>query len=80
MNFKPIDMADRISSPVLIIHAERDSLVPPDKALEMYSRVKATKKLVMFDCGHYDIFTPGPKLELCIDTATEWYLAHMPPL
>jgi len=80
MNFKPIDIADKINSPVLIIHAERDSLVPPDKALEMYSRVKATKKLVTFDCGHYDIFMPGPKLELCIDITREWYLANMPPL
>jgi alpha-beta hydrolase superfamily lysophospholipase len=50
-----------ISRPTLIIHAEKDSLIPVDEAKEMYENSAAEdKRLVIIpNAGHDDLFTVG---------------------
>lgn len=81
INYKPIEVVDRICAPLLIIQAEKDSLVPAHNTLEMYCRAREPKKLLTFDCDHYDLFSPGhPDMGKSCAATNKWFLDSMPPL
>ncbi|MBI4285246.1 MAG: alpha/beta fold hydrolase [Chloroflexi bacterium] len=80
INYKPIDVVGRVTAPLLIIQAEKDSLVPAHTSIEMYCRAREPKRLLTFDCDHYDLFAPGqPVMEQSCLATSKWFLEHIPP-
>jgi pimeloyl-ACP methyl ester carboxylesterase len=53
-----IDMEGSIRSlslPALIIHGERDAVVPPDNAIHLYERLCSEKHLIMIEGGEHNL-------------------------
>lgn len=79
MEFHPVDVAHLISPrPLLIIAAERDILVKPSEATNLYEAAREPKRLItMPGVNHFTVYQP-PVREEVMDLATEWFDAHMP--
>lgn len=78
LEFKPIDMVDRISPrPILYIAAEKDSVTPAGDIIDMYKRTKEPKKLwVIPSIPHSGVYEE-PYLSQVMEMATEWLREYL---
>jgi uncharacterized protein len=68
----------RISpTPVLMVLAERDFLIPIDKARQGYERLGEPKKLCVVSCGHFDLYYKEPWFSEVANTATDWFKKYL---
>jgi fermentation-respiration switch protein FrsA (DUF1100 family) len=75
--FDPVSLIHLISpTPLLMIIAERDSLLPRDLLVAAYERAREPKALVSLPCGHFDVYD-GAWGEKAADAATEWFRKHL---
>lgn len=73
MEYKPIDMVDRISPrALLLIGAEKDTICPIEGYQKLYERAKEPKKLVVLPIPHYEIYA-GKWFEESSRLALEWF-------
>ncbi len=73
MEYKPIDVVDRIAPrALLLIGAEQDSICPIEGYRKLYERAKEPKKLAVLPIPHYDIYS-GQWFEQSSRLAVEWY-------
>lgn len=73
IEYTPAANIHRISpTPLLIITAEADLLVPTDLTIEAYERARSPKKLVIFKGGHFDAYEE-PGLKTTQGEATAWF-------
>jgi poly(3-hydroxyalkanoate) synthetase len=54
--YRPIKFAQKIQCPVLIIKAEKDTLIPPASVAKTASIIK-NARTVSFPVGHFDVYT-----------------------
>ena len=58
----------KVTAPVLILHGERDSVIPVRMGRQLHELVKGERKLVLFpDGGHVDLDSYG-----AVETVTAW--------
>ena len=78
LEFKPIDMVDRISPrPILYIAAEKDSVTPAGDIVDMYKRTKEPKKLwIIPGIPHSGVYEE-PYLSQVMEMATEWLREYL---
>jgi alpha-beta hydrolase superfamily lysophospholipase len=63
--------------PLLVIHAERDMLVPPEEAFALYERAAEPKRLVILPgAQHHDIHQ-GSAFETCVEEVVRWLELHL---
>ena len=73
MEFKPIDVVDRISPrPLLLIGARDDDTCPIEGYEKLYERAREPKKLVVLPITHYEIYA-GKWLEESSRLAIDWF-------
>lgn len=73
VEYTPAANIHRISpTPLLIVTAEADLLVPTDLTIEAYERARQPKKLVIFKGGHFDAYVE-PALKTTQSEATAWF-------
>jgi uncharacterized protein len=78
IEYDPADAIELISpTPLLIIAAEKDTLIPIDKIREAFGRAKEPKKLVVISCGHFDVYYDEPWHEEAVVTAVQWFVEHL---
>ena len=79
--YRPEWVVDRISPrPVLMIYAERDTLVPPEEQLSCYQRCGEPKKLVRLPgAGHYDSYEfRNPDMsEIVYQETVAWFRQYL---
>jgi uncharacterized protein len=81
INFRPEDVADKISpTPYLIFAAARDTWADSiANAMKMYDKAKEPKKLVILpECTHFGMTEPGPNRDQVIKTMVEWFQQYLP--
>ncbi|MSR14926.1 MAG: alpha/beta fold hydrolase [Gammaproteobacteria bacterium] len=73
LEYKPIDVVDRISPrPLLLIGARDDDTCPIEGYEKLYERAREPKKLVVFPITHYEIYA-GKWLEDSSRLACDWF-------
>jgi uncharacterized protein len=78
IEYDPADAIELISpTPLLIVAAEKDTLIPIDKIREAFGRAKEPKKLVVIPCGHFDVYYDEPWHEQAIVPAVQWFVEHL---
>lgn len=53
--YRPVRYASKIKCPVLILYAEKDSLIPPEAVRKTASKIRNVK-VVCLDVGHFDVY------------------------
>ncbi len=73
LEYKPIDVVDRISPrPLLLIGARDDDTCPIEGYEKLYERAREPKKLVVLPITHYEIYA-GKWLEESSRLACDWF-------
>ena len=73
LEYKPIDVVDRISPrPLLLIGARDDDTCPIEGFEKLYERAREPKKLVVLPITHYEIYA-GKWLEESSRLACDWF-------
>ena len=53
LKYSPIDLIDKVKVPVLFLYSKADSVVKPEKSLELFNKLQSEKRLVWFDKGDH---------------------------
>ncbi len=64
-------------TPLLIVAAEKDSLVPIELVREVFERAGEPKKLVEIPCGHFDVYDDPSWHEQAVGAAVQWFAEHI---
>jgi hypothetical protein len=57
MDFRPVDIVHRIAPRATAIIATNDTTGSPTSYRELYEAAREPKRLIPFNCGHYDMYT-----------------------
>ena len=75
--FDPISLIHLIApTPLLIIAAEQDTLIPLDAPVAAYQRALEPKALKLLPCGHFDVYTE-PWIGEAASAAVDWFQSHL---
>ena len=64
-------------TPLLMVLAEQDSLIPVELGRAAFDRAGAPKELQAFPCGHFEIYETEPWFSKAVNSMTEWYAKHL---
>jgi fermentation-respiration switch protein FrsA (DUF1100 family) len=64
-------------TPLLMIVAEQDQIIPATLAQAAYERAGEPKELLMLACQHTDVYNVEPWLSQSADAATNWFTTHL---
>ena len=64
-------------TPLLIVAAEHDSLVPLHLVTEAFERAREPKALLTLPCHHFDVYDQEPWFSRAAGAAVEWYAKHL---
>jgi hypothetical protein len=64
-------------TPLLMVLAEQDSLIPVELARAAFDRAGAPKELQAFPCGHFDVYQTEPWFSKAVSSMMEWYTKHL---
>ncbi|WP_342363037.1 alpha/beta hydrolase [Terrarubrum flagellatum] len=75
--YEPGDYIHRVApTPLMITVATRDALLPTKLTLEAFDRASSPKKLLKFECGHFDAYRE-PLLTPNCKAQRDWFLEHL---
>ena len=78
MGYDPAGPIELISpTPLMIVAAERDSLIPIALVREAFERAGEPKALHVLDCGHFDIYDTEPWYTEAADLEAGWFRQHL---
>jgi fermentation-respiration switch protein FrsA (DUF1100 family) len=76
MEFRPVDVAHLIAPrPLLVVAAERDILVKPSQATDLFDAAREPKRLVTMPGVNHFRYRP-PVREQVMDLAADWFDRH----
>lgn len=76
--YRPALSIELISpTPLLMIVAGRDSLTPPEFALDAFTRAREPKSLYLYDGVHYDAYRHPVVFEEASGRAADWFRRHL---
>ncbi|HXG22854.1 MAG TPA: alpha/beta hydrolase [Methylomirabilota bacterium] len=79
MEFKPESVADRISPrALLLIHTDKDKLVPLSEAQSVYAKARHPRKLIVLENMVHDDVYRGQGFEQVVQHANAWFKEYMP--
>ena len=64
-------------TPVLMVLAEKDTLIPIDMAKQGYERLREPKGICLVDCGHFDLYYREPWFSQASGAATDWFKKYL---
>ena len=64
-------------TPLLMIVAEHDSLIPMAVSIQSYERARDPKKLILLPCGHFDVYGTEPWFSKTVDAEVEWFEKYL---
>lgn len=64
-------------TPLMIVAAEHDSLIPIAQVRDAFARAGEPKALHVFDCGHFDIYDTEPWFTQTVELEAEWFRTHL---
>jgi len=67
-------------TPLLIVAAENDTLIPISSVREAYGRAGEPKALKVVPCGHFDIYHDEPFYSEVLAAELDWFRTYLAPL
>ena len=64
-------------TPLLMVLAEQDSLIPVELARAAFERVGDPKSLQVIPCGHFEIYDTEPWFSKAVGSMVEWYTEYL---
>jgi fermentation-respiration switch protein FrsA (DUF1100 family) len=64
-------------TPLLMIVAEQDQIIPATLAQAAFERAGEPKELLMLACQHTDVYNVEPWMSQSADAATAWFATHL---
>jgi fermentation-respiration switch protein FrsA (DUF1100 family) len=64
-------------TPLRMILAENDELIPIDLARKAYEHVSGPKDQLILSCGHFDVYHKEPWFSKASEAAVEWFREHL---
>ena len=64
-------------TPLLMVLAEQDSLIPVELARAAFDRAGDPKKLEVFPCGHFEVYEVEPWFSKSVNGMAEWYTKYL---
>jgi fermentation-respiration switch protein FrsA (DUF1100 family) len=78
IEYNPTHTIEIVSpTPLLVIAAESDALIPIDLVRETFEQAGEPKKLVVLPCGHFDVYEKEPWHKQAATAATDWFKTHL---
>lgn len=78
IEYSPADAIELISpTPLLIVAAEEDSLIPIADVQEAFDRALEPKKLLSLSCGHFDVYENQPWHDQVVAAEIDWFREHL---
>jgi uncharacterized protein len=78
VGYHPTSSIEFISpTPLLMVLAEHDTLIPIDLARAAFERVGEPKKLVTLSCGHFEVYETEPWFSMAVSAMTDWYIRYL---
>jgi fermentation-respiration switch protein FrsA (DUF1100 family) len=78
VEYDPTGPIELISpTPLLMILAEHDSLIPLEVAREAFSRAGDPKELLVLPCTHFEVYDTEPWFSRASTAAAEWFKTHL---
>jgi fermentation-respiration switch protein FrsA (DUF1100 family) len=78
VEYLPTARIERISpTPLLMVLAEEDSLIPAVLIREAFERAGEPKKLIAYPCGHFDVYEKEPWFTQVVGSMVEWYTTYL---
>jgi len=73
--YQPINIASRVSCPVLFVVGERDEVTPPEPVCECAKKIDDVEVLSI-DCGHFDVYS-GDVFNQVVTREAEFLSRHL---
>lgn len=64
-------------TPLLMVLAEEDSLIPLELARAAFDRAGEPKKMLVYPCGHFEIYEAEPWFSKAVESMVEWYTKYL---
>jgi uncharacterized protein len=64
-------------TPLLMITADQDLLIPLDVVRSAFARAAEPKELLVLPCRHFDVYDTEPFFSQDVSVATEWFRKHL---
>lgn len=64
-------------TPLLIIGAKQDSLIPAALLVEAHGRVREPKEMLWLPCGHFEVYAAEPWFSRAVGAAVAWFARHL---
>ncbi len=75
--FDPVSLIHMISpTPLLMIPAEHDNLLPLDPVVSSYERALEPKSIKILPCAHFDVYKEPWSVE-AVEAAIDWFKTHL---
>ena len=78
IEYDPGAWIHRISpTPLLMILAEKDTVIRLDMAKKVYERAGEPKDLIVLPCKHFDVYDKEPYFSQAADAAIQWFKKYL---
>jgi fermentation-respiration switch protein FrsA (DUF1100 family) len=78
VEYDPTGAIELVSpTPLLVIGARRDSLIPVEELRAAVARAGEPKRYLELDCGHFEVYDTSPHFEHAVGAAVSWFRAHL---
>ena len=78
VEYAPTGSIELISpTPLLMVLAEQDSLIPVELARAAFDRAGDPKELQVFPCGHFEAHETEPCLSKAVNSMVDWYTKYL---
>lgn len=78
--FDPVSLIHMVApTPLLMIVARHDSLIPFDVSVAAYEKAGEPKALSVLPCGHFDVYHREPWFSQSCGSALDWFTNHLRP-
>ena len=64
-------------TPLLMVLAEQDSLIPVELARAAFDRAGEPKKLEVLPCGHFEVYEVEPWFSKAVNGMADWYTKYL---
>ncbi len=64
-------------TPLLMVLAEQDYIIPVALARSVFDRAGGPKKLVVIPCGHFEVYVTEPLFSKAVNGMADWYIKYL---
>lgn len=75
LHYRPADNIENASTPLLVVLARNDSLIPSSMVRSVFERVGEPKQLVEIESGHFDVYLN--QFDEAVQPEADWFVKYL---